>query len=625
MSPRKRITMHDHAAEASLFKRRALFTFCCVVVLLSVLVANLHHLQVTSFSDYATRSNENRIRVVPVAPSRGLIYDRNGVLLAENQPFYSLELIPEKVKDIPAVLDELQGLISLSEEERDTFLEALKFHRRFKPLTLKNRLTEEEVAIFSVNQHRFPGIQVEAGLKRHYPHAELLTHVLGHVGKINTKDRQALERSDQWQNYAATKDMGKQGVEKFYESLLHGAPGHLEEEVNNRGRTIRVLKQVPPEPGQDIYLTLDIGLQKKAMELLAGKRGSIVAIDPSDGGVLAMVSSPSYDPNPFVYGISGKAYSDLLNDRSRPLINRATQGLYSPASTIKPHMALLGLELNAISEKTRVWDPGFWQIPGVERKYRDWKKWGHGWVDVYHAITESCDIFFYDLVYKIGVDEVSSFMEQFGFGQSSGIDLFEESAGIMPSKDWKRMRYNQPWYIGDTISVGIGQGYWTTTPLQLANAATIMANHGKRFTPHLLKSIKDSTALINNPVDEQPPIALRNARNWDIINEAMRQTAMKSRFADAPYTAAMKTGTAQVYSVAQDEKYDAAKVEEHLRDNALVVAYAPFEHPKIVLAIVMENAGWGGQNAGPVARAMLDEFMLRDKWELKPSEKVSHE
>jgi penicillin-binding protein 2 len=605
--------MHDHAAEASLFKRRALFTFLCVFVLLSILLTNLYHLQVRSYKDYATRSNDNRIRVVPVAPSRGLIYDRHGQLLAENLPFYSLDLIPEKVKDVQAALDELSSIISLSQDERDSFTEALKYHRRFKPLTLKSRLTEEEVASFSVNQHRFPGIFVAAGLERNYLHKELLTHVLGYVGKINTNDKAELERREQWSNYAATKDIGKQGIEKFYETLLHGVPGHLEEEVNNRGRTIRILKTTAPEPGQDLYLTLDLKLQEKAMELLNGRRGSIVAIDPRDGGILAMVSSPSYDPNQFVHGISAKAYSDLLNDQSRPLINRATQGQYAPASTVKPHIALLGLDENIINERTRVWDPGYWQIPGVERKYRDWKRWGHGWVDVYHAIVDSCDIFFYDLAYKVGVDRLANFMEKFGFGQASGVDIFEESAGNMPSKDWKRLKYNQSWYIGDTISVGIGQGYWTVTPLQLANAAAIMANKGRRFTPHLLKSIKDSTAKIDAPKDELPPIELKNPRNWNIINEAMRLTA-KSKFADASYSAAMKTGTAQVINVAQDTKYDAEKIAEKHRDNALIIAYAPYEDPKIVLAVVMENAGWGGANAGPVARALMDEYLLRDDW-----------
>ncbi|MCL1043778.1 penicillin-binding protein 2 [Shewanella electrodiphila] len=616
MSPKKRIAMHDHAAEASLFKRRALFTFLCVFILISILLSNLYQLQVVSFQDYETRSNDNRIRVVPVAPSRGLIYDRHGQLLAENQPFYTLEVIPEKTEDISASLDKLNEYIELSADERETITERLRYHRRFKPLTIKSRLTEEQVATFSVNQHQFPGFRVEAGLKRHYPYEGLMTHVLGYVGKINARDRTSLEKSGQWKNYAATNDIGKQGIEKYYESLLLGKPGHLEEEVNNRGRVIRTLKATPPTPGQDIYLTLDLKLQQKAMELLDGRRGSVVAIDPQDGGVLAMVSSPTYDPNLFVHGISTKAYSALLNDTSRPLINRATQGQYSPASTIKPHVALLGLEEKTITEKTRIWDPGFWQIPNVERKYRDWKRWGHGWVDVYSSIMDSCDTFFYDLAYKVGVDKMAAFMSKFGFGEPSGIDIYEEANGIMPSKDWKRMRYNQPWYIGDTISVGIGQGYWTTTPLQLTNAATILANRGTRFTPHLLKSFKDETSKIDTPIDEREPISLNDDNNWEIINEAMRRTAHKSRFTDATYTAAMKTGTAQVFSVAQDEKYDSDTIAEHLRDNALIIAYAPYENPKIVLAVVLENAGWGGVNAGPVARALLDEYMLRDEWKV---------
>lgn len=612
MSPNKRITMHDHAAEASLFKRRALFTFVCVIGLLSILLGNLYHLQITSYKDYATRSNDNRIRIVPLPPSRGLIYDRHGVLLAENQPFYSLDVVPEKVKNLQATLDDLAKVIPISKEEREDFNKALKHHRRFNPLTLINRLTEQEVAEFSVNQYRFPGITVEAGLKRYYPYGDVLTHALGYVGRINSRDREALERTDQWHEYAGTKFIGKQGIERYYEPVLHGKPGHLEEEVNNRGRTIRTLEVTQPTPGKDIYLTLDLKLQQKAMELLAGRRGSVVAIDPRNGGILALVSSPSYDPNQFVHGISGKDYSALLNNKSRPLINRATQGQYAPASTVKPILALLGLEEKAVTEKTRIWDPGFWQIPGVEHKYRDWKRWGHGWVDVYHSIIDSCDTFFYEMAYKLGIDKISHFMNKFGFGESSGVDIYEEASGMMPSREWKQRKYRQPWYIGDTISVGIGQGYWTTTPLQLAAAITILANKGRRFTPHLLKSIKNEDGSLNTPVDEKSPIVLKNPKNWNIINEAMRLTAHKSRFTDAKYTAAMKTGTAQVFSVAQGEKYDHDNVAERLRDNALIVAYAPYEHPRIVLAVVLENAGWGGANAGPVARALLDEYILRD-------------
>lgn len=604
--------MNNHAAEASLFKRRALFTFVCVIGLISILLGNLYHLQIASYQDYKTRSNDNRIRLVPIAPSRGLIYDRNGILLAENRPFYSLEVIPEKVKNMQETLSALAKILPISNQEKDDFFDNLKHHRRFKPLTLKNSLTEQEVAIFSVNQYEFPGFFIDAGLKRYYPYGDILTHVLGYVGRINSRDRASLEKSDQWKNYAGTKYIGKQGIERYYESVLHGKPGHIEEEVNNRGRRIRTLAMSKPSPGEDINLTIDLKLQQKAMELLAGRRGSVVAIDPQDGGILALVSSPSYDPNQFVHGISSKAYRGLLNDKSRPLINRATQGQYAPASTIKPMLALLGLEDGAINEKTRIWDPGHWQIPGVKRKYRDWKRWGHGWVDVYHSIIDSCDTFFYEMAYKVGVDKISQFMDKFGFGESTGIDIYEEASGIMPSKEWKRLKYNQPWYIGDTISVGIGQGYWTTTPLQLANSVAILADKGKRFTPHLLKSIHKETGIVNTPVDEQSPIVLNNPKHWQIINDAMQMTAHKSRFTDAKYTAAMKTGTAQVFSVAQGEEYNHDNVAERLRDNALIVAYAPYKNPKIVLAVVLENAGWGGKNAGPVARALLDEYILRD-------------
>ena len=612
------MTIHDHAAEASLFKRRALFTFICVLAMIGILLNNLYRLQIDDFKDLSIRSNENRIRVVPVAPSRGLIYDRNGLLLAENRPFYSLQVLPEKVKNIDETLNKLKQVISISKDEIEEFKTSLKYHRRFKPLSLKNRLTQEQVAEFSVNQYKFPGVYVDAGLKRYYPYGSIFTHVIGYVGRINQKDQSRLENSDEWKNYAATKDIGKQGIEKYYESLLHGTPGHLEEEVNNRGRTIRTLNSIPPIPGQDIYLTIDLNLQKKAVELLAGRRGTVVAIDPHDGGILAMVSSPSYDPNQFVHGISSKAYRSLLNNDARPLINRATQGQYSPASTIKPLMALAGLEDKVVTEKTRIWDPGFWQIPNVEHKYRDWKRWGHGWVDVHDAIIDSCDTYFYQLAYKLGVNRIAQFMAPFGFGESTGVDIFEESTGNLPDKDWKRIKYEQPWYIGDTISVGIGQGYWTATPIQLAKAITIIANSGKRYVPHFLKSLQSSTSKIDAPIDELPPIELSYPHSWNIVIDSMYRTAIKKRFTHSPYHAAMKTGTAQIIGIAQNQKYDAKSISKKHRDNALVVAFAPYEDPKIVVSVVLENAGWGGDNAGPVAKGMLDEYLLNPDGSLKP-------
>ncbi|WP_095504496.1 penicillin-binding protein 2 [Paraferrimonas sedimenticola] len=608
--------MQDHALEAALFRRRALFCFACVVLMISVLVVNLYQLQVVAHKDYQTRSKDNRTRVIPTAPNRGLIFDRNGILIAENRPAFSLQMIPEKVKDSAVALDNLAELMELDAEHIEELKERLKRHRRFKPLTVISQLDEAQVALFSVNQHRFTGFSVEAGLKRHYPYAEELTHLLGYVGRINARDTQNLELADKMGQYAATNDIGKLGIERYYEDQLHGIPGYRKEEVNNRGRIIQTIEEQAPVAGDDLYLSVDLKLQESAIELLDGRRGAVVAIDPKDGGILAMVSSPSYDPNQFVHGISGPAYRELLNSLDRPLINRATQGQYAPASTVKPHLGLAGLEHEIITENTKIWDPGWWQIPGVERRYRDWKKWGHGWVDLHHSVAESCDTYFYDLAYKMGIDKISQFMLPFGFGESTGIDIHEEYYGILPSRDWKRIKYNQPWYIGDTISIGIGQGYWTATPLQMAQSVAIIANRGERIPPHLLKESRQGDEVTEYEVEPLPPIELKDEANWDIIAKSMYLTAHRlngsgyNLFKDSPYKAAVKSGTGQVFGIAEDAKYKAEEVDERLRDNALFVGYAPYEDPKIVVAVIVENAGWGAANAGPVAKAVMDAYLL---------------
>ncbi len=612
---RQRVAFRDHAAESALFTRRAIVCFAFVIVMFSVLLTNLYRVQIVDHQDYQTRSNDNRIRLIPVAPNRGLIYDRNGILLADNQPIFALEAVPERVDDMEASLAGLQEVLDLSEQQLETFRERLKGHRRFKPLVLVDQLTEAQVAHFSVNQHRFPGFTVEAGLKRHYPHGGSLTHLLGYVARINSQDQLRLEMNGEEARYAATRSIGKQGIERFYESQLHGEPGMLEVEVNNRGRIVRTLSAQASESGTDLHLTLDLPLQKKVEEVLEGRRGAVVAIDPKTGGILAMVSSPSYDPNVFVRGISGKEYSELLNDRDRPLINRATQGQYAPASTVKPHLALLGLEKGVITENTKIWDPGWWQIPGVERRYRDWKRWGHGWVDLNKAIASSCDTYFYDLAYKTGINDISDFMYQFGFGERTGVDLMEESAGNMPTRDWKRIRYKEPWYIGDTISVGIGQGYWTATPLQLAQSTVILANNGVRHVPHFLAATETEGVRTEAPIIDKPPMVLARPESWRAIQRSMYLTAHNPmgsgyrQFNDAKYKSAVKTGTGQVFGLAEDAEYDEDNVAEHLRDNALFVGYAPYDDPQIVISIVLENAGWGGANAGPVARALFDFYL----------------
>ena len=612
--PIKRTTIRDHTAEANLVARRTVIALLIVGVMLSLIISNLYYLQVTRFEDYQTRSNGNRIKVLPVAPNRGLIYDRNGILLAENRPVYSLEVVTEQVNDLDATLTELQTLLSISDDELEDFKKNLKRQRRFKPISLRNRLSEEDVALFSANQHRFPGVSVEARLTRHYPYSEALTHMLGYVARINKKDLQKLVEAGQEQNYAATHDIGKLGVEKYHEDILHGEVGFQQVEVNNQGRILRTLDFTQPTPGQDIVLNIDVNLQIEAMKALEGKRGSIVILDPNTGGVLALYSNPSYDPNLFVHGISSKNYRALLESRDRPLINRATQGQYPPASTVKPHLALLGLEEGVIEPDTRMFDRGRYQLKNVKHVWRDWKPGGHGWMTVTSAIEQSCDTFFYDLAYRLGIDRISGNMEQFGFGDYTGIDLYEESDANMPSRGWKRARHNQPWYIGDTISVGIGQSYWTATPLQLAQSVTTLINKGTRYVPQLKRGVIIEGEQVLEPPRELRPMMMKNESNWDLILDSMYGTVNReggtalTAFKDAHYISAGKTGTAQVISIAQDEKYDAEKIAEHHRDNAMYVGYAPYNAPEITIALALENAGGGSSNAAPIARQMMDYY-----------------
>ncbi|WP_024603763.1 penicillin-binding protein 2, partial [Pseudoalteromonas sp. TAE79] len=508
-----RPTIRDHSAEANLFARRAFVGFVFVLGLVAVLLSNLYTIQVEDHQDYQTRSNDNRIKVIPIAPNRGLIYDRNGVLLAENKPVYNLEVIPEEVDDLDESLDQISKIIAITEQDKQDFLKDIKHTRRFKSQVLKARLDETEVAKFSVNQHKFPGFSIEARLARYYPFGDTLTHALGYVAKLNRKELNQLEQEDRATNYRATHDIGKLGIEKYYEETLHGKVGSQRVEVNNRGRVIRTLSMTQPQPGSDLVLTLDVGLQQIAQHALKDMRGAVVVMDAKDGGVLALYSNPSYDPNLFVHGISSKNYKALLN-QDRPLINRTTQGRYAPASTVKPLMAVLALEENIVNESTSMWDPGFFQIPNVEHKWRDWKRWGHGHVDVYKAIEESCDTYFYDAAYRLGITKISDFMARFGYGDLSGIDIHEETTAILPSKEWKEGRFKESWWRGDTISVGIGQGYWTATPIQIANATNILVNRGINHPPHLVQVIKKDNDITQINNEEKPPVILKDPRHW---------------------------------------------------------------------------------------------------------------
>lgn len=609
-----RIVIADHAAEAILFNRRVVFSFFVVVLLFGILLLNLYQLQVVKYDEYSTRADGNRIKLVPISPNRGMIFDRNGVLLAENSPVNSLELVPEQVPDLAATVAELATLIQIDTEQQQDFFKEVKQQRRFKSIALKEHLTEQEVAILAVQLHRFSGVTLEARLTRNYPYGDVLTHALGYIGKINEKEYKALEAAGLSAAYAASRDIGKVGLEKFYETELHGTVGYQEVEVNSRGRVIRTLREQPAISGDDLFLSLDLGMQLKAQEALGENRGSVIVLDPRDGAVLAFYSNPSYNPNLFVHGISGKNYRMLLNSPDRPLVNRITQGLFPPASTIKPLLGVLGLENGTVTEQTRVPDPGFYRLPKVSRPWRDHFKLGHGYVDIYTGIIKSCDTYFYDLAYKLGIDKISDFMTKAGFGRPSGIDVHEESEGNMPSRAWKKARHKQNWGPGDTINIGIGQGYWQATPLQMALTTATLINNGARLKPRLgmyfHNQQQDKTLL--QPLEQV--IEVVDPNHWAISREAMRRTAQqeggtaRAAFLGAHYNPAGKTGTQQVINIAAGKKYNAKAINERHRDNAMFIGYAPHDKPEIVVAVVVENAGGGGSNAAPVARIMMDYY-----------------
>ncbi|WP_392560753.1 penicillin-binding protein 2 [Orbus mooreae] len=629
LNSRDRAKIRDHSAEANLFLRRALIAFAVVLMMVVVLLVTLAHLQILSFGYYNTKSNNNRIEIIPIPPNRGVIYDRNGTPLAINNTIYQLKIIPDKISNLEEQLNELRGLVDLTDEDIEIFQKERRSYKAHRPVPLKDNLTEKEIAKFVVNQHRFPFVNISGNQHRYYPYSSALTHVLGYVSKINNQDKARLEEENKLSDYVGTLNIGKIGVERFYEDLLHGTPGYEEVEVNNRGTIVRQLNHNPPQAGEDIYLTIDLNLQLYIQKLLDGRKAAVVAIDPNNGEVLALVSSPSYDPNLFVGGISSKKYNALLEDKDKPLFNRAMLGSYPPASTVKPFIAVSALSEGVITPKTIVTDPGYWLLPGTEKRFRDWLRWGHGKVDVVKSLEESVDTYYYQVAYDMGIDRLSAWMNKFGYGERTGIDISpnEESRGIMPSRAWKMQRYKQPWVPGDTIPVGIGQGYWTATPLQLAKATTIMANNGKVYTPHLLKNkrsemLEDGTfpALTKNAVTTNSDLTvLINQAYWALAKEGMYKVMFGSRgtarkiYAGSPYKAAGKSGTAQVYGLKADEIYNANDIPEHLRDHALFIAFAPYDKPKIALAIVLEHGGGGSSNGGAIAKHILDYYLLGDE------------
>ncbi len=613
---KRRQAMRDYTAEDKLFLRRAFIAVCLVAVIFGVLLLNMYQLQIVSFEDYQTRADGNRIKVVPIAPNRGLIYDRNGVLLAENRPSFSLRMVKEQIREIDDTVAELSELLVINDEQLQEIRDSIKNARRFQPVTILDNLNEEQVAKFSAQQHRFSGMFVEAGLTRYYPYADALTHVLGYIAKINEQNLESIALRGQTSNYAATRFIGKQGIERYYEDRLHGSVGYKQVEVDNKGRELRVLSVEEPIPGEDLVLNIDVQLQLFIQSIMREKRGSVVVSDPSTGQILAMFSNPSYDPNLFVRGISQKAYNKLIQNTDRPLLNRAVQGQYPPASLIKPHLALLGLEYGVISENSKIHDPGYYQLPEVSHRWRDWKKTGHGHVDVKYSIEVSCDTFFYELAYKLGIDTIHEYMTQFGFGLYTEIDLVEETDGNMPSRGWKQARFNQPWYIGDTISIGIGQGYWTATPIQLLNSLNTLLNDGVRHIPQILRGSLSQGSLLEQGISEFPPISVLQPRHWEHVRESMRDTVglphgtAYGAYRNAKYSSGGKTGTAQLFTVGQDEDVDEIEIADYLKDNAMYFGYAPVDIPEISVMVALENAGGGGSNAAPLARQVMDYYLL---------------
>ncbi|AJA14169.1 penicillin-binding protein 2 [Pseudomonas sp. YQ_6] len=612
------IRLKDHEKDARLVRNRVVVGAVAIMLLVCVLIARLYYLQIIQYDYHSTLSENNRVHVQPIPPTRGLIFDRNGVIVADNRPSFSLSMTRERAGNWQEVLDTIVEVLDLTADDRALFEKRMRQGRRpFEPVPILFELNEEQIARVAVNQFRLPGVEVVAQLVRHYPQGAHFAHSVGYVGRINEKELKTLDPV----NYSGTHHIGKTGIERFYEAALHGQVGYEEVETNARGRVLRVLKRTDPKPGKDIVLSLDIKLQEAAEAALGGRRGAVVALDPRTGEVLAMVSQPSFDPNLFVTGISFKAYAELRDSIDRPLFNRVLRGLYPPGSTIKPAVAIAGLDSGVVNASSRVFDPGYYQLPNYDHKYRNWNRSGDGWVDLDTAIMRSNDTYFYDLAHKMGIDRLSSYMNKFGIGQRVSLDMFEESAGLMPSREWKRATRRQAWFPGETLILGIGQGYMQATPLQLAQATALIANKGVWNRPHLAKTIEGLPPVDDNPMED---IVLRDKSDWAKVTHGMEQVMHNARgtarkaAAGAQYRIAGKSGTAQVVAIKQGEKYDRNKLQERHRDHALFVAFAPAEAPKIVVSVMVENGESGSGVAAPVVRQIMDAWLLDENGRLKP-------
>lgn len=616
----------DHHSERRLFAGRVVISAVIATLLLGTVVTRLVQLQVVDHEHFAEQSHGNRIRLEAIPPTRGLIFDREGRVLAENLPAYQLELVPEQVRDLEETLTRLATLGLIETEEIPRYMELSRRGPRFKPVTLRFRLDEDEIASFALQRPRFPGVDFRPRLVRHYPNGESIAHAIGYVGAISSADLNRLDPTA----YSATSHTGKTGVEYFREDRLHGQPGHQQVVTNARGRQVpadsRELSQAlvdveSPTPGNNLYLSIDLDLQRTATQALQGKRGSIVAVDPRNGEVLALVSAPAFDPNAFALGMTTSEFRTLQNDPNQPLFNRAVRGNYPPGSTIKPMLSLAALETGATNLTRRTMCHGFYTLPRSTHRYRDWKPEGHGEVDLHDAIAQSCDVYFYEISRDIGIDTMHQYLTAFGLGSDTGLDMAGELPGLVPSREWKRQafstRENQVWFPGETVIASIGQGYMLTTPMQLANATATLATRGQRYRPRLVTAMENP--LTGERTEYGPElisnVEIENEFYWDSIINAMQDvlqsetgTARATGFG-APYEMAGKSGTAQVFSVAQEDEYNEDEIAERLRDHALFIAFAPLDDPQIAVAVIIENGSSGSRIAAPIARQIMDEYL----------------
>ncbi len=606
------LTLKDYLRETSIVQSRLISAAVIGVILVAVLLLRLFYLQVEQYQHYATLSQDNRIRLVPIPPVRGQIYDRNGVILAENLPVYTLEVTPDRVENMGTLLQQVGQLVELSEKDLERFKETLHARPGFEAQTLKAGLTDDEVGRFAVNQHRFNGIELRARLQRHYPLGAELVHVVGYVGRISEADLGQIDRAA----YRGTDYIGKLGIEDRYEDILLGTVGYEQVETNAHGRVVRTLARTSPVAGGNVHLNIDTQLQKVARESLGEFEGAVVAVEPQTGALLAFVSNPVYDPNPFVNGIDAKSYKVLRESSSRPLLNRALNGRYAPGSTIKGLFALAALE-NHRSPEYAAFCPGWFSLKGSRHRYRCWKRTGHGSMNLYNAIVQSCDVYFYQLAHSLGIDKLHDFLTGYGLGRTTGVDLEGEPSGLVPSRDWKRRAKGQPWYPGETVITGIGQGYTLVTPLQLATVTGTLANHGKRIRPRLVHSIEEPQAKTRQVLHPEvlETVKLGNDQYYERVIHALTDVVHGQRGTarrvgrGAEYRFAGKTGTAQVIGIAQGARYDENKIAKRFRDHSLFIAFAPVADPKIAVAVIAENGGSGSRTAAPIARRVMDYFL----------------